>query len=450
MRIKRPQVAILGRPNVGKSTLFNILTRSRKSLVRNEPGVTRDILIETAEWWGKSFDVVDTGGLTEAPDLISTLIKTQVAGILSGVDLLVVVVDGRAGFVPEDKDVVTMAQESGKPFVILVNKVDRQQDREIAKADFYQFSADIIATSFEKHDHVDEVVEWILARIPEAEVDERDLLRLTIVGKPNVGKSRLCNLLLGEQRMLVSAMAGTTVDPVEAVFTYREKDYILVDTAGIRRPSKRKSGIESLSAVKTEESVRRSDLVLLMIDATQGPTEQDAKMLENILQHHKAVICVANKSDLAREENAEYRAWFRDRLNFVFHFFPDIPVVFTSAVTSLGVIELFERIENVWEKLNIRIPTSKLNKFFYEVIRQAPSPVCGTRNVKFYYLTQTHQRPPSFIAFANLPDGVTPSYRRFIAKRLQQEWGLEGIPVRIFILPSGEGRTSSRDESAHP
>ncbi len=431
------RVAIIGRPNVGKSTLFNYLTESRKAVVKNQPGVTRDIIIEPAEIWGHQFDVIDTGGLTEAPDLISKLIREQVVEFLSSVDLLLVVMDGRHGLIPEDRDIIRIANETGRPYLVVINKVDSVVDHETAKTDFYELGVDLITASFERRFGMDKVLEWIVEHIPREISTMREGMTLAIVGKPNVGKSSMVNQILGEHRMLVSNVAGTTVDSVDTEFVYKNKKYILVDTAGLRRSARRTEGIEIISAFKSHDAIGRADLVLLMIDANEGPSEQDAKILEAILETHRAVVVVANKVDIAEAEMDDYKAWFKEKISREFHFFADIPIVFTSAKTGRGVRELFQKIEDIHEKLMLKIPTGELNDFFTNVIRLAPAPVYGTTNVKFYYLTQTKQVPPAFIAFANQPDGVTPSYRRFLAKKIQEHWGLEGIPVRIFVMKSG-------------
>ncbi len=431
------QVALLGRPNVGKSTLFNLLTRTRRALVRDEPGVTRDIQVEPAEWWGKKFDVLDMGGVTEAQEGFSPLIRAQVESVIQHVDLLVVVMDAKTGLVPEDRDILRMAKESGRPFLLVVNKVDRFQDKDLLLSEFYEFGLEPLPCSFEQAVGVDQVVEWIGAHVAGGEHTQREGLRLSVVGKPNAGKSSLCNLLLGQERMLVSDQAGTTVDAVESSFDYGGRSYVLVDTAGLRRPSKRKEGVEFISAVMSHKAIDHSELVLLLIDGMEGPSVQDARIVEYCLEKHKAIILVVNKTDLGEQERPAFRQGLHEQIKRQFHFFTEIPVVFTSAKTGLGIQALFEKIEEVRGKLHIRIPTSQLNKFFTEVIRKAPAPVWGTRNVKFYYLTQTKQVPPSFIAFANHPQGVTPSYRRFLANRIQEQWGLQGIPIRIFVMKSG-------------
>ena len=433
------RVAIIGRPNVGKSTLFNILTESRKAVVKNQPGVTRDILIEPGEIWGKKFDVIDTGGLTEASDLYSQLIREQVVEFLQSVDLLICVMDGRAGLIPEDRDIIRIAKETGKPFVLVVNKVDSVINIDTAAADFHEFGVDVIVTSFERRLGISELAEWITSHIGVSDNTVREGLTIAIVGKPNVGKSSLVNRLLGENRQLVSDVAGTTVDAVDTELLRNGKKYILVDTAGLRRKEKREEDVEIISAFKSRDAIRRADLVLLMVDGSLGAVTQDAKILEEILRMHKAVILVANKIDVSEKEIPSFRQWFRDKATDEMHFFEEILISFISAKTGKGIPELFDMIDEVEQKLNIDISTSDLNDFFMTAIRQAPAPVYGTQNVKFYYLTQTQQVPPAFIAFANHPEGVTPSYRRFLAKRMQERFGLRGIPIRIFVMKSRRG-----------
>lgn len=438
-----PKVAIIGRPNVGKSTLFNVLTGTRKSVVKNQPGVTRDIIIEPVEVWGKNFDLMDTGGLTEAADTISQLIREQVIDFLHTVDLILVVMDGRTGLIPEDRDLIRFAKQAGKPFVIIVNKLDSQQDEDIRKAEFFEFGTDVIGTSFETRRGISDVLEWITARVPDFNPTVKEGTNIAIVGKPNAGKSSLCNRLLGQERMLVSDIAGTTVDAVDSPFLYNEKKYTLVDTAGLRRSSKREEDVEIIAAFKSQDAIRRADIVLLMVDGLIGPTEQDAKIMQAILEDHKGVILVVNKMDLAKDELSEPRKTLKEQIQRNFHFFEDVPVVYASAKTGFGMRDLLNMIEHVSEKLNFRVSTKELNDFFFEAIRGAPAPVWGFTNVKFYYVTQTYQQPPAFIAFANHPDGVTNAYRRFLIKQIKEKWDLHGIPIRIFCM---KAKRSSGEE----
>ena len=404
-------------------------------MVQNQPGVTRDIIFEEAQLWGKSFELVDTGGLTEADDEISGYVRECVLEFLKSVDYLLVVVDYKSGLCPEDKEVVRIAKESGKEFLIVVNKVDKSTELDMADAEFYSLGGELVTCSFEARFGMDRLLEWMDDRLSVHEEKKKQGFVFSIVGQPNVGKSSLTNFLLGEYRMLVSSQPGTTTDAVDFVFQYNETLYRLIDTAGLRRPSKRTKGVEKLSVVKTSQSIRNSELVLLMIDGLKGPSEQDARILEEILSAHKAVILVVGKLDLG-EKTEEFRKSIRQKIENTFHFFLDIPIVFVSAKTGKGLNDLFCRIEEIREKLSVKIPTTELNDFFMRAIRQAPAPVYRQKNVRFYYLTQTRQVPPSFIAFANHPDGVNKAYRRFLSKKIKQRWSLEGIPIRIFVMKS--------------
>jgi GTPase len=441
------RVAIVGRPNVGKSTLFNILTDSRKAVVKDEPGVTRDIQVERGEWRSVQFEVIDTGGVTEGDVPFSEMIRKNVEGLLHQVDIIVAMVDGRAGLLPEDADVIRLVRKSKKPFIIVVNKVDKRADTEIAKFEFFELGDEIITASLEQRRGVDDILEWIVSHFEAGLPEVKGEVTIAVLGKPNAGKSSLCNRIAGEERMLVSEIAGTTVDAIDLQVQFRGKQYTIIDTAGLRRQARREDGVEMISAYKSMDALRRADIVLLMVDSLIGPTDQDAKIVEKILEQHKGVIMVGSKSDLAAKEVPGFRDKFRTQIERELHFFTDIPLVFVSSKTGSGLEGLFDAIDDVWRKLHFRISTSQLNDFFMRVIRQAPAPVWGTQNVAFYYLTQTKQVPPSFIAFANFPEGVTPSYRRFLSKKIKEEWDLHGIPIRIFAMKSGR---SSERESDHP
>lgn len=434
--LRQKTLAIVGRPNVGKSSLFNLLTESRKSVVKNRPGVTRDLIFEEAELWGKHYELIDTGGLTEAEDVFSKLIREQVVDFLSTVDALVFMADGRDGICSEDRDVFRLVKETGKPFIVVANKVDKVTELDTAGAEFYEFGQEVAAISVERRMGLEPLLEWIHSQVNEVVQEEYEGFTLSIVGKPNVGKSSLCNKLLGHERVLVSEVAGTTVDAVDIPFEYEGRKYTLIDTAGLRRSHKRTDDVEIISAFKTQKSLKKSELVLLVIDGTIGPTEQDAKILSEIVDAHKGVVLAVNKTDLGEEQIPEFRKTLRQQIADVFHFYQDIPICFISAKTSKGIEKLFETVEHVRAQLHFRIPTKELNEFFTKVIRQAPAPVFGFKNVKFYYITQTKQVPPSFIAFANYPDGVDNGYRRFLTKRIKARWGLEGVPMRIFVMKS--------------
>lgn len=433
-----PKVAIVGRPNVGKSTLFNLLTESRKAVVKDQAGVTRDIHLESCELWGKNFDLIDTGGLTEATDIFSKLIREQVADFLQTVDLILVVMDGRDGLIPEDRDVVRLVQQMGKPFALLVNKIDRMHEAPMKLADFHEFGVGPIATSFEQRGGLAEMLEWLHTNLPDSKEVVKDGMTIAIVGKPNAGKSSLVNALLGENRMLVSEVAGTTVDAIDTPFVYNGNKYILIDTAGLRKSAKREEDVEIIAAFKSQDSIRKADLVLLVLDGTIGPTDQDARILQTILEDHKAVIVVANKVDIAEKDIPRYRETISEQISRQFHFYTDVPYLSISAKTGRGLRDLLDKIEWMDQKIHQRISTSELNDFFFDTIRKAPAPVYGVNNVKFYYLTQTQQTPPAFIAFANHPDGVDNSYRRFIINNMKEQFDLKGVPIRIFVMKSRE------------
>ncbi len=433
---KQTRLAIIGRPNVGKSTLFNFLTETRKAVVKDQPGVTRDILIEPAELWGNEYEVIDTGGLTEASDLISVLIREQVVEFLKSIDLLICVMDGRTGLIPEDRDIIRIAIETAKPFLIVVNKIDSVQNLEILKAEFYEFGKEVVSASFEQRHGMTEILEWISEHIKKFKALERDAFTIAIVGKPNVGKSSLVNCLVGENRVLVSTIAGTTVDTVDVELEYEGNKYVILDTAGLRKQAKRYEDVEIISAFKSRDAISRADLVLLVVDGTEGPTNQDTKILEQIIDEHKTVLMVANKTDLGADDIAAFHDAFEAQSEKTFHYYTDIPTVFVSALYGQGINDMFAKIEDLKVKMNFKIGTSQLNDFFMTAIRGAPSPVHNNDNVKFYYLTQTNQVPPSFIAFANHPESVSPQYRRYLSKRIKEEWGLQGLPIRIFVMKS--------------
>ncbi len=431
----KTQIAIVGRPNVGKSTLFNILTETRKAVVRDQPGVTRDLQIEEVDLWGKNFDVIDTGGLTERQDVFSKLIKEQVSEFLSTVDLILFVVDGRSGLIPEDRDVMRLVKTLGKETLLIINKVDSEHEEDLAKSDFYEFGFDLLTCSFEQRRGLSTLLEWIHPRVKEVSVATGETIKLSIVGKPNAGKSSLCNALLGMPRLLVSEIAGTTVDAIEVPFRYETQDYILVDTAGLRRSARREEDVEIISAFKSQEAIRRCDIAILVIDGELGPSDQDAKILELLLDAHKGVVVALNKSDLGKEI-PQFRKTLLEKMDNEFHFIDDLPIVFTSAKNHFGLGDLMNSVNEVAKKLTTRIPTSDLNDFFFDTIRKAPAPVWGNNNVKFYYITQTQQVPPSFIAFANHPNGVSPSYRRFLIKHMKDRFDLRGVPIRVFCMKS--------------
>ena len=441
-------VAILGRPNVGKSTLFNALTESREALVKNQPGVTRDIHRGRVDWLGRQFEVIDTGGLTEQKDGFSRLIQDRIQEIMPSVACLIVVVDARAGLCPEDVNVVHFAMVSNKPFLVVANKVDHVKDWPSVEIDFARLGQDVFPVAFEKRIGISEILDWVMPNMSFFQQGEKPIIHrpiLTMIGKTNVGKSSLCNRLHGLERMLVTDIPGTTTDSIESLITFKGKKYTLIDTAGLRRKSKRqKEGLEVLASYKTEKAMNRCDVILLLMDGLEGPGQQEARLIHQALEFHKAVILVVNKTDLGVQQKQAFRKHTHEQIKKAVHFFPDIPHVFISAKTGLGLENLFKKVEEVWSQLQFRIPTAPLNRFFLKVTNQTPPPLVGSTPVKFYYMTQTRQIPPSFIVFVNRAKGLTPSYKRFLIRKIKQEWSLQGIPLRIFAFSNKPSKSPTK------
>lgn len=432
------KVLIVGRPNVGKSSLFNRLARQRKALVVNQPGVTRDILKQRVSWWGVDFEVWDSGGLWSEESHWGGLIDKKVRQAIEQSDLVIFVMDARSGFMEEDRKTFHLVKKSGKPFLALVNKVDKLDQSESLLSDFYRMGINLLPCAFEKDRGVSETVEWILSHAKNKNTGAADSVShhacLLLAGKTNVGKSTLCNALLKKDRALISPVAGTTMDVVKDQFQYGGKTYTLLDTAGVEKNIEKDQKTESLAELKTRQSFKQADVVMLLVDASIGPSRQDARLLDFCVAEHKAVILVVNKWDLAIKQG-KTKTEYRKNAQNKFRFYSNLPIVFISALDATSLGALMKKVDEVHQKLNFRITTSELNRFFTEVIRKAPSPVYGVQDVKFYYLTQTHQTPPSFIAFANYPQGVRDSYRRFLVRQIQNKWNLKGIPIRISVLP---------------
>ena len=456
------KVLIVGRPNVGKSSLFNCLAKKKRALVINQPGVTRDILKQQCSWWGGQFEVWDSGGLLAKGSPLGELINKQVQLAVRHADQILFVVSAHSGLQDEDKTIFKLIKKSGQPFLILVNKVDEIEKAPLLLSDFSCLGESLLPCSFEQGTGIPEIVEWILSQrllkgtalekscagdkslkhkgfhqhnlkgtATDKNPSHQQKVQLLLTGPVNVGKSTLSNSLLKQDNSLTSPLPGTTLDVVKECFSYNSYVYSLCDTAGFKGAKKNK--MESLSIFKTIQSFKSTDLVLLLLDGTRPANRMSARILNLCVKAHKPLILVVNKWDKVPKEG-QTKEGYRKNLQQKFSFYSNLPVVFVSALKSEGLGALMKKVEEVHQKSCFQVSTSELNRFFTKVIRKMPSPVYGTQNVRFYYLTQIQQAPPSFIAFANYPEGVRDSYKRFIIKQIQKQWNLKGVPVRLSVL----------------
>ena len=457
------KIMILGCPNVGKSSLFNRLVKQKKALVLNHPGLTRDILKQKAAWWGKTFEVWDSGGLWSKHPIWGQMVDKQVQKFLNLCDLVLWVVDGRQGLSFEDKNIFRLIKKSGRPFLILVNKLDEQKKDDFFLSEFFKLGQNLLPCAFESGRGVPEIVEWIISQlsglssgkgtlgssVKPADRETENIFRILVAGKVNAGKSTFCNQILRSPLLLTSKHEGTTVDTVEHVFRYNNKSYILCDTAGIKKTTKNKP--ESLARFKTMQAFESSHLVLLLADSMQGPLRKEANILRTCLQLKKPVIFIYNKWDLIKPPslNAKQskvkstaggskkalplKSVYRDKVEQQYPFFPHLPVMFTDSLKGEGIGQVLKKMEGMRKKMETRISTSRLNTFLKKVITKTPPPKHGTQDVKFYYLTQVSTSPPHFMLFVNFPKSVTHSYLKFLTKQIQKEWGLLSIPVKITL-----------------
>jgi GTP-binding protein len=449
-----PLVAIVGRPNVGKSTLFNRLVGGRPALVHDTPHLTRDRRYGETDYFGREMRLVDTGGLDPeaAREVIGAGIHRQAMRAIDEADAIVLVVDGRSGVTAIDHALAKQMRATGKPVFLAVNKVDSPANDALVH-DFHELGlGDAFAISAAHGRGIDPLLEAIAnavnapAAAPEPEHDplfddpqplpeeppEVDApLRVAFVGRPNAGKSSLTNRLLGEERSLVHDEAGTTTDPVDAAFSLGGHDYVLVDTAGIRRKARIDADIEKLSVTMALSQIERADVVVLVIDAGLGPAEQDARIAGKIEESGRACVIALNKSDLVTSDakKSELRELTKD----TFHFLPWAPVTMISAARGDGVDKLLDLVNQVAKEHRKRIPTAQLNRFFADVIEEMPPPLHHGHAVTIHYITQATIKPPTFILMANKVDGLAPSYKRFIANRLREAYGFRGTPLRIFV-----------------
>ena len=437
----RPLVAIVGRPNVGKSMLFNRLCGQRLSIVEDTPGVTRDRLYTECEWNGRTFDIVDTGGIEPAADNEILLFMREQAEIaIAAADVVVFLTDIRTGVTAADEEVASMLLRSGKPVVLCVNKMDSTGTPDPGIYEFYSLGlGDPIALSAAHGHGTDELLDACLAHFPsEAEEEgEDDVIRVAVIGKPNVGKSSLVNLVLGEQRVIVADMPGTTRDAVDTRFENEYGKYVFIDTAGIRRKSRVDDRIEKFSVMRAQLAIERSDVCLIMIDAREGVTEQDTKIAGMAHEAGKASVIVVNKWDLVDKDthtmDVMRREIYRD-LSFMTY----APTVFISARTGQRTKRIFELVNYVNDQSSMRITTGLLNDVLADAQARVQPPSDKGRRLKIYYMTQTGTRPPHFVIFCNSRELFHFSYQRYIENQIRSTFGLEGTPIRITIRQKGD------------
>ena len=427
------KVLLIGRPNVGKSSLFNRLIKQRRALVLDLPGVTRDILKEKAFWWGGEFEVWDSGGLiSKTNSVVFSSVKKSVEKAITAVDLIIFITDARAGLNREDQVIFKLIKE--KKHLFVVNKVDNKNLLAEAFSEFSKLGEEFIPASFEKEDNVDKIVEWILKNSTQSSKTKKEEKSFSILlaGKSNVGKSSLCNRILSKERVIISPKEHTTVDVVNESFEYEGKKYEILDTAGIRQKSRRSNDLEKLSAAKSLVFFEKAGLILLLISADKGFHRQDLRLISYAMARHKACLLVVNKWDLKKLKSTK-KDWRRKVLSEL-PFFPDMEMVFTSAKTGLGVKTLMKKIKEQVQKVQFRVSTSELNRFTSKITQNFPCPLYGTKVVRFYYWTQVKKTPPSFIAFTNEPKGVRPSYKKFLVKQIKKQWSLPGVPVELNFI----------------
>lgn len=434
--MSKPVVAIVGRPNVGKSTLFNALAGEMISIVKDTPGVTRDRIYADVTWLDKEFTLIDTGGIEpESKDIILSQMREQAQIAIDTADVIIFITDVRQGLVDADSKVADMLRKSGKPIVLTVNKVDNFDKFMPDVYEFYNLgigdpSPISAASRLGIGDMLDRVIEYFPEHDGEEEEDERP--RIAIVGKPNVGKSSIINKLLGEQRVIVSDIAGTTRDAIDTDIVHDGKEYVFIDTAGLRRKNKIKEELERYSIIRTVTAVERADVVLVVIDATQGVTEQDAKIAGIAHERGKGIIVVVNKWD-AIEKNDKTMREYENEVRRVLSFMPYAEIMYVSAETGQRLNKLYDMIDMVIENQTMRVATGVLNEIMTEAVAMQQPPSDKGKRLKLYYMTQVSVKPPSFVIFVNDKELMHFSYTRYLENKIREAFGFRGTTLKFFI-----------------
>ncbi|MBN8234691.1 ribosome biogenesis GTPase Der [Halobacillus kuroshimensis] len=431
--MRKSVIAIVGRPNVGKSTIFNRLVGERISIVEDTPGVTRDRIYAEAEWLTSTFNVIDTGGIEIGDEPLLVQMRAQAQVAIDEADVIVFMVNGRDGITGADEEVAKLLFKSNKPVVLAVNKVDNPQMRE----NIYEFYSLGFGEPFPisgTHglglgDLLDEVVKHFPERIEE-EIDD-DTIRFSLIGRPNVGKSSLVNSLLGQERVIVSDIAGTTRDAVDSPFTKDGRDYVIIDTAGMRKRGKVYESTEKYSILRALKAIERSDVVLTLIDADTGIQEQDKKIAGYAHEAGKAVVIVVNKWDTLETDEKTMKE-FEDKVRDNFRFLDYAPIVYLSAKTKKRIHTLLPRVLEVSENHAKRVQTNVLNEVIMDALAMNPSPSIKGQKLKIFYAAQVSVKPPSFVVFVNEPELMHFTYERFLENRIREAFGFEGTPIKIF------------------
>ncbi len=430
----KPIVAIVGRPNVGKSTLFNRIARERIAIVEGQPGVTRDRLYCEVEWLNKHFTLIDTGGIDTAEDSITKQVRQQAQIAIEQADVIVFVVDGRAGLTGADQEVGVLLRKNRKQVILCVNKVEDHSTSIEMSVEFYVLGlGEPITISAEHGRNIGDLLDRIIEKFPrDAEVEEEDFLKVAIVGRPNVGKSSLVNRFLGEQRVIVSDIAGTTRDAIDTPFTWNDTKFLLIDTAGLRRRKSIEEDLERYSVIRTLRAIDRSSITVVMIDADEGLTEQDKKIAGYAHEKGKGVLLVVNKWDLVEKETNTMRDFELDIREDV-PFLAYAPVLFISVLTGKRTEQVLETVLHASEQRSMRISTGKLNEIIQDAVAMNQAPSDKGLRLKIYYATQAQVNPPVFLLYVNKKDLMHFSYARYLENRLREQFGFVGTPIILSV-----------------
>jgi len=433
-----PLVALVGRPNVGKSTLFNRITKARKAIVDPTPGVTRDRHYEKVTVNDRQFILIDTGGIEIARDeTMSSLIQQQTQQAIEEADIIVLLLDAKGGLLAEDYEVVKMLRRVDKPFFHVVNKIDGPEQEQTLLSPFYELGIDRLWGVSAEHGYgVAYFLDNLVASMAPSEEGEALLpdntIKIASIGRPNVGKSSLINRLLGEERMVVSDIPGTTRDAVDTLLERNGRNYLLIDTAGIRRKGKVTEKLEKYSVMRALSTLERCDIALLLIDAGEGITEQDTKVIGYALERGRACLLLVNKWDLVKNEKKQQKK-ILDEVAVATRFMEYAPVLNISALTGAGINRIFSALDEVYKQYTTEFPTNMLNKILKKAVETHNPPLHKGKRLKFYYTTQVGIKPPTFIIFVNYPKGVHFSYYRFLVNQFSSGLGLDKIPVKIVL-----------------